>query len=562
MGFFENVFWLLKRTFIFVMVFSCIMNALMMTVPLYMLQVYDRVFASSSLDTLFYLTLIAIAALVILSVFEKIRSLILVATSNWLDNQLSPEALKRSGDELISGNVYPHQVLRDITQVRQFLCGQGMMALMDAPWAPIYLIVIYMLHPVLGFISTIGAIVLFLLAVFNEIATRQPLQKANELSQQSQFQINMTLRNAETIQAMGMMPRLIDKWFSQNADALNYQSIASARSSTIISVTKFLRLAIQVIMLGAGAYLVIHNHVTGGIMIAATIILSRALAPVEQAIGTWTQLTQSRSAYERLKEYFKQSQNREQSLSLPRPAGYLHVQQLTYSIPGANNYLLQKIDFKLQPGEILVILGPSASGKTSLSRLIVGALKPTEGSVRLDGADVFTWQREDFGQHIGYLPQSIELFPGTVKENIARMQNGSDEEIIKAAQKAFVHQMILKFPQGYETELKDAGARLSGGQRQRLALARALYGNPSLLVLDEPNASLDVEGEENLIKTLLAEKEAKKTIILISHKPSVLQIADKVLILKEGKIELFGTREEVVQRIRSAQKANAPQTSG
>lgn len=550
MNLLEHVLIKIKKAFLWVFIFSFILNALMMVVPLYMLQIYDRVFSSYSLDTLVFLTIITIFALIILASIEKIRSLLFINIGNWFENKLSPEALLRSVDQLIQGNIYPHQVLRDISSMRQFLGGTAMIALMDAPWVPIYLAVIYLFDPILGFIATCGAAILLILAVLNEYLTRDLLAKANEINRNNQFKIELTLKNAESIQAMGMIKNIIKAWFKENSSMMELQSSASFRSSTLVSVTKFFRFLIQVVMLGSGAFLVIHSHISGGVMIAATIILSKALSPVEQSISAWGQFIQCRNAYNRLQDYFINCGIRDQSINLPRPKGALQVQNLTYSLPQMSKPLLNKINFALQPGEILVILGPSASGKSTLARLIVGALKANEGIVRLDGADVFTWPRHQFGEFVGYLPQNIELFPGSIKENIARMADGNDDAIIMATQKTGVHQMILKFPHGYETVLKDAGAHLSGGQKQRIGLARALYNDPCLIVLDEPNASLDLEGENLLIKTLIAEKEAHKTIVLISHKPNVLQIADKILILKDGNQELFGSREEVLEKIK------------
>lgn len=539
-----------KTSFWMVGLFSFFINVLILTVPLYMLQIFDRVFASHSFDTLIFLTLIALIALIVLSVLDKIRSEILVIVSHWLDRKLTPEAIKRSADEILLGREYPLQSTKDITALKQFLCGSGMLAIMDAPWAPVFLIVIFIMSYVLGFIALGGAIILFSLAVINEILTRRMLGKANTKSLINQFHITATLRNAETIQAMGMMNNFVNNWEKDNHDVLEMQTRASRYSSLIVSTSKFIRLALQIIMLGVGAYLVIHNHLTSGVMIAATILLSRALAPVEQAISTWTQMNAAIEAYHRLKEYLGKPSHRFDSIKLPKPKGQLICTEVSFIPPGTQKPIVSRINLQFSPGEITVVLGASTSGKTTLARLLVGVWKPSSGNVRLDGADVFTWDREDFGRYVGYLPQNVELFPGTVKQNIGRMSDAAvDEEVIKAAQLAGIHEMILQLPRGYGTSLDDAGHRLSGGQRQRIALARALYGNPSLIILDEPNASLDAAGEEALTQVLKLKKQEAATVIVISHRPNLIELADRLLIMQNGQVMLFGPKDAVLARL-------------
>lgn len=542
-----------RKAFLYVAVFSCFVNMLTLTVSLYMLQIFDRVLASRSYDTLIYLTVIAIFALGILAILDALRSRILVFLSHWLDNKLSPEALQRSVDNLLQGETYAPQSLRDIAQIRGFLTSPGMTALLDSPWVPFYLFVIFILNPFLGLMATVGAILLIILAIINEKSTRDILTAANAAGLKSQYHINVTLRNSETIQAMGMLPDIIDRWFVANEKVLALQALANKRSGIILSVSKFLRFTIQVLMLGLGAYFVVTNRLTSGSMIAASIILSRALAPIEQAIGVWNQFTNTRSAYNRLENYFERPLHRSGEISLPRPKGQLSVENVSLIPPGSQSIVLKNISFELQAGEMLAIIGPSAAGKTSLARLLVGAWAPSGGHVRLDSSDVYSWNRVEFGQYIGYLPQSIELFTGTIKENIGRMRTASDDEIIQASQMAGAHDMILHLPDGYDTVITESGSSLSGGQRQRVALARAMFGNPAMVVLDEPNSNLDTEGEEALLQALNKARALGTTVIFITHRPNIVAITDKILVLQQGSIQLYGPKAAVFAKLQEIQ---------
>ncbi len=542
-----------KKAFIYVAVFSCFVNILMLTVSIYMLQIFDRVFASHSHDTLIYLTVIAVFALAILSVLDFLRTRILLFISHWLDNKLSPEALHRSVDDLLKGQTYAPQSLRDIATIRGFLAGYGMLAILDAPWVPIYLFVIFLLHPYLGILGTIGAIILFTLAIINERTTRELVTEGNTNAMKAQYQISATLRNAESIQAMGMLPSIIKRWFGENQKLLTVQALANKRSGLILACSKFFRFTIQIFVLGLGAYLVVDNQLTSGSMIAASIILSRALAPIEQAISVWNQFLNARLAYKRLDDYFEKPLHRTGEISLPKPKGHVTVENVGYvppGLPGMQRYILRNILFEIKPGETLAIIGPSAAGKTSLARLLVGAWAPTVGNVRLDGADIYAWERSEVGQFIGYLPQSVELFSGTVKANIARLKDASDEEVIKAGMEAGVHEMVLHLPDGYDTVINESMQNLSAGQRQRIGLARALFGDPPYIVLDEPNSNLDADGERALINALLRAKQRGATVVFIAHRPGIVKIADKVLVLREGVMQIFGPAEEVLAKLK------------
>lgn len=530
-------------------VFSFFINILMLTTSIYMLQVYDRVLASRSIDTLIYLTLAALVALMTLALLDIARSRVLVHVSHWLDNVLSPEALQRSADEILRGHRYGAQSLRDIATLRQFISGSGIFSLFDAPWVPIYLLAILYLSPSLCLLATVGAIALFALGVVNEVLTRHMLAEANAKAIAAQYYVDASLRNAEVIQAMGMMPNIIEHWDSKNAAVLHLQAVASNRAGAILAVTKFLRLALQILMLALGAYLVIHNELTGGGMIAGTILLSRALAPVEQGIGVWKQMLAARLAYHRLQKHFASPGRPESKIKLPTPKGALTIDNIMYQLVNTDHPILSHISMQVSPGEMIAVIGPSGAGKSTLARLITGALKATGGDIRLDGVDVYAWERSDFGRHVGYVPQDIELFSGTVKDNIARMGVIDDAAVIAAAQLAEVHDVILKLPKGYDTRIGSDSFVLSGGQRQRIALARAIYKMPALLVLDEPNSNLDSEGEHALLRTLQTMRKHGTTQIIISHKPSIVKHVDRILFIIDGKIKLSGPREQVLAEL-------------
>ncbi len=533
-------------------VVSLFINVLVLTYPLYMLQVYGRVLTSRSEETLLYLTLAAVGAILVLAALDFVRSHILLRVSGWVENSLGPEALSRSISGMLQSRSYGVQALRDISQVRQFIASPAIFSLFDAPWVPIYLLVLFMLHPTLGAFGVVSAVILFTLAVANELVTRKPLKAASEQGVKAMRKTAAVVRNAEVIEAMGLMPAITHRWFQDNNASLMLQTQASDRSGIVMSISKFFRLAVQVVVLGAGAYLVLYQELTPGGMIAASIILGRALQPVEQAIGTWKSLTSARTAYARFRTLMEQEQRRKTDMPLPRPKGNLSIEQVIFIPPGAQNPVLKGVSLSVGAGEILAIVGPSAAGKSTLARLIVGAWQPTKGAVRLDGADVYAWDRVDFGRHVGYLPQGVELFEGTIEENIARMNEGESEAVVEAAKLAGVHEMVLRLPDGYRTEIGEDGGMLSGGQRQRIALARALFGRPRLIVLDEPNASLDTEGEEALLRAMVAAKSDGCTVVAIVHRPSLVSRADKVLFLRDGVAELFGPRDEVLPKLTRA----------
>ncbi len=538
-----------RGAFVAVALFSLIVNLLMLTVPLYMLQVFDRVLSSRSEETLIMLTIVAAGAFVLLAAIDIVRSRVLLRASTRLELELGGEALTAAISGAVHGGGHSAQALRDVNQLRSFLTGSGVLALFDAPWTPVFIAVIYLFHPLLGAIALGGAVLLFVLAVVNDFATRKALISANTASLAALNKAQAGIRNADVVEAMGMAPGVLKHWSADNIKALELQLRASRRSGNITSVAKALRLMVQIAMLGTGAYLVIYQELTPGVMIAGVLLMARALAPVERAIGVWRSLIAARVAYGRLNEVLAAWPRRDSAMELPRPEGQLAVERLVYYPPEGSKAILKGISFDLAPGEVLGVVGPTAAGKSTLAKLLVGSWQPTAGKVRLDGADVYSWNRTSFGQHVGYLPQDVELFSGSVRDNIARLGDADPEVIIAAARLAGVHDMVLRLPSGYETEIGEGGEFLSGGQRQRIALARAMLGQPCLLVLDEPNANLDTDGEKDLLAALSEAKTAGITIVIITHRRSILQVVDKMLVLNNGAMEAFGPRAEIVKRL-------------
>jgi ATP-binding cassette subfamily B protein/ATP-binding cassette subfamily C protein len=543
----------LKKGFLVVIAFSAGVNILMLATPLYMLQVYDRVLTSRSLDTLLWLSIVVIVALLTMAFLEGARTSLMVRLNNWLEKHLSGPLLTSSVfGHLRLGAESSVQGLRDLATFKNFFTGPGIFPVMDMPWTPIYIAVIFMLHPVLGWVSIGGAILLFLIAIFNELSTRKLLQQAGAENIKALNQASSAVRNADAIEAMGFLPNLINRWNKISDESIKSQSQASHRSAVFTSMSKFFRLALQTAMLGGGAYYTVAGEMTAGGMIAASILMGRAVAPIDQAINSWKAAVSARSAYARIKTMLSKTPLRGLAMPMPAPTGKLSIEKLTFSFPGTREMLLRGISFELEPGDLLGLIGPSGAGKTTLSRLILGNLEPMQGHARLDGMDMATWEPEDRGRYVGYLPQDVELFSGTIKDNIARMGEVDPEMVIEAAELAGVHELISRMPHGYDTEIGEGGKSLSGGERQRIALARALYANPKLIVLDEPNASLDANGEQLLFNTLMTLKAKSVTQVVISHRRGLLQQADKILVLNNGGIQAFGPRDEVLKQMEQA----------
>jgi ATP-binding cassette subfamily C protein/ATP-binding cassette subfamily C protein EexD len=529
--------------------FSGVVNLLQLTVSLYMMQVFDRVLSTRSLDTLYYLTLIACFALLVMAALDGLRSQIMQRIASWVEGKAAPEAFLRAIESQLRGRPYRMEALRDLAVCRGWLGSPAALTLFDVPWVPIFLAVIFLLHPTLGWIALGGALVLFLLTLANEWATGALLRQASSAAMASQRRADSLVRNAEVIDSMGMGPAVLQRWREGLSASLPPQERASDRAAFLLAATRFFRLAIQVAVLGVGALLVLEQQLTAGASIAASILMGRALAPVEQMIGGWKGLVQARQAYRRLLGFLALPRIRPAGMALPEPSGRVAAERVTFGFPGQPVAIIKGVSFNLAAGESLAVIGPSAAGKTTLIRLLIGTLQPSAGTVRLDGADVFTWMREDFGRYVGYLPQDVELFDGTVMRNISRMRESDPEAVFEAARTAGCHEMILRLPQGYDTEIGDGGQHLSGGQRQLIGLARAMFGSPKLVVLDEPNSNLDGDAEQALIRGLERLKARGCTVILVSHRPTLVQGVDKVLLMRDGAVEAFGPRAEVLKRL-------------
>lgn len=538
-----------KRTLWYAALFSFAINILTLLLPIYSLQVLDRVISSRSIETLTMLTLIVVVGFIFYGIFMAIRASMLNGITEWLDYSLAPHLIYQSISRSALGIVSPAGAyLRDLAAVKNFISGPGVTTMMDAPWSLIFIFVIYMISPILGMVTVAGIAILLAFGVINEYATRKPIKQSIGLSSRSQTLADIACRNAEAIESMGMMKNVIAHWRESHMASAEAQMIGSHRANIVQSISRVLRMMVQVAVTGVGAYLALQNQMSVGGMIASSILVGRAMAPFENAIALWKSWISARDAYSRLNESIQAAQLLERgTLPLPAPEGRVTVETLIFT-PPRSTPIIKGISFGIEPGESLGIIGPSAAGKSTLAKLIIGLLPPTHGTVRLDGMETFKWNRENFGKYVGYLPQNVDLFPGTIKDNIARMdKNATMEDVIQAAQRAHVHDLILRLPNGYETECGMGNLGLSPGQRQRIGLARALYGSPSFVVLDEPNLNLDGDGERALIEALAELKRQRITYILVAHRPTIVSTVDKLLVMKGGLIERFGPREEILK---------------
>ncbi|SMX24691.1 type I secretion system permease/ATPase [Boseongicola aestuarii] len=541
-------------------IFSCLVNMLLLVTAIYMLQVYDRVLSSGSLATLAWLTVIALIAVVAYGLLEQARRLILSRTASYIESELNAPTLRGAMDLNREGKVPPASV-RDVADLRNYFRSDAALSFLDAPWSVIFLAFIWLLHPILGLIATLGAITLFAATLLNDVLTRARQREAAGAVHAANETAVRLVDAGETISTLGMAPAIFSRWREQQNRAHAEQQELGEKTTTILSLTRSLRMGLQIAVLGMGAYLVLGAEITAGAMIAASIITGRALAPIDRLTSSWNRFVLARSAKKKLKALFEEVAKTPDRLQLPRPKGILSVENINFIAPGTSKPILHSIDFSLErPGTCCAVIGPSGAGKSTLCRMLVGMWKPSGGQVRLDGADVFTWDPDRLGPYIGYLPQTVELFPGTIAENIARFGDADSEAIIGAARLAGVHEMILKQPDGYETQVGFAGDRLSLGQRQRIGLARAVYGMPSFVVLDEPNSNLDSAGDAALLSTLSALTENGTTTVIVSHRAEVLKGASKVLALRDGTIGSFGDRDEVLKPVTSAKKTS-PQTA-
>ncbi|MBT6204039.1 MAG: type I secretion system permease/ATPase [Rhodospirillaceae bacterium] len=543
--------------------FSAAINLLLLIPIIYMLQVYDRVLSSGSLSTLAMLTILMVCLLLAMGGFDWVRSNIMIAASNRLESMLRPRVadatFKRA---LLSGGRASHsQPLNDLAQLRQYMTGPGLFAFFDTPWVPIYILLMFLFHFYFGMVALISVVVMLGLTYWNERASNEKLQEANKLNGAVVASVNGNLRNAEVIAAMGMADNIDARHQARADEVMDLQSQASQRSSIIGSVSKCFRMIMQSSTLGLGALLALGQDISPGMVIAGALLLGRAMAPIDQLVASWRGFSVARAQYARLGELLEAVPADPASMSLPAPEGRLSAEQVVVVPPGATDPVVKGVTIDLLPGEALGIVGPSASGKSSLARALLGIWPVRGGSVRLDGADTSSWDRHELGPHIGYLPQDIELFAGTVAENICRFGETDAEMVVEAAEMAGVHDLILHLPQGYDTAIGEAGSILSGGQKQRIALARAVYGTPRFVVLDEPNSNLDDQGERELVEAVLRLKAANASVVVISHRTLILQTVDKMLVLRDGLQLEYGPRDEVLGKLTKASPAKLPSGS-
>ena len=549
-----------KGSFISVGIFSFFVNALMLVPTFYMLQVYGRVMTSGSIPTLVMLTIIMTLLVATMGALELVRSRIMVRVSTQLDVLLSRSVYRASFKRALDsgGMDASAQPLNDLTSLRQFMTGNGLFAFFDAPWLPIYIAVMFMFHPWYGWVAIGSAIILLILAALNEKMTGKALAEANKENLGASLYTSKNLRNAEVIESMGMLNTLIHRWSGRQKNVLMLQSVASDKGGAIAAISKTFRMLIQSLILGLGAYLAINHEISAGLVIAGSVLLGRALAPIDLIIGSWKGFISARSQYNRLNEILDKQKAEPDRMSLPAPEGHVNVENIIVSPPGSRTPVIKGISFTVPAGMVVGVIGPSASGKSTLARALLGIWVPQHGVVRLDGADISSWDKSELGPHIGYLPQDIELFEGSISENIARFSEVDAEKVVLAAKTAGVHEMILQLADGYDTVIGSDGANLSGGQRQRIGLARAIYGTPKLIILDEPNSNLDEVGEKALALAIQQLKAAGSTVFVITHRTNILTQLDRLLVMNNGTISMYGPREQVMAELskQHAQKAS------
>ncbi|ANQ28565.1 type I secretion system permease/ATPase [Vibrio natriegens] len=542
--------------------FSLFINLLILSIPLYMLQVYNRVLSSYSIDTLVLLTVIVVAALFTMSIVDIARAQVSKSFGYWMDTKLSVFMLKRSIQyQSHTGTSFTSQVLRDIQNIKGFLSSQAPYPLLDAPWSPLFILFVYLLHPLLGHIALVGSIVLLGLGILNEVLARKVIQESEVKALSQINDAELATQNSNSILAMGMMNAFLEKWQSRMTQVNSLEENVAGKTIYISNLSKFVRSTLQVSLLGGGAWLVIQHEITAGAMIASSILMSRALAPMEQAIGTWRGAMSARNSYQRLKDIDAVIKLDESDMPLPKPQGNYELIGLTYRHFGATEPVLSAVSLSIPAGVSVGLIGPSGTGKSTLARLMLGNIKPSAGKVTLDGMEVSTWAAEDRGAHFGYLAQEVELFPGTIRENIARFKDEDPAKVIRAAQLAGCHELILKKNKGYDFVIGERGRGLSGGERQRIALARAIYGEPSIVVFDEANANLDGEGEAAFQRLIAHLKQQGTSIIVIAHNASTLRQMDRLLYLSDGRVKLYGARDEVLKRLMGKDKTDIPRVT-
>jgi PrtD family type I secretion system ABC transporter len=553
-----------KIAFTIVFLFSFGSNVLTLIASVYVLQVLDRVLGSGNLKTLLMLTLLVGSIHLTFTFIQVARSFTLIKVGEWLDDRISPKLFAHAIEgSAIKQSMGASQSMREFSHIRSFLTSYGINSLFDAPWAIIYIFVAFLIHPFLGWLTVFGCLLMLFMAFLNAFSVNSSLSKSGEFNIKSMYMADIATRNAETVQAMGLMNNVRSRWSELNDKSMGMQSVASYRNGIIANSTKYFRTMLSVSMTALGAYLVVTTggqDMTAGKMIMGSIITGKALGPFDQAIEVWKQVSSAYKSYNKINSSFERATVRREGMSIPNPAGRLSAENVFFAPPASKpgeqpKYTLKGLNFVLEPGKSLAIIGPSGAGKSTLARLLVGTWKPTAGHIRLDNADVFNWNREDFGKHVGYLSQGVELFIGSIKENIGRLDKNADpKKIIEAAKITSAHEMVSRFPHGYETDIGLAGNLLSGGQRQRVGLARAFYGDPKLVVLDEPNSNLDDKGEKALVEAMMASTKKGNSVVVISHRPSILAFVDMIMVLQDGMIVAYGPKDEVMAKLTQANK--------
>ena len=548
-----------KGGFYSIGLFSAVINLLMLVPAIYMLQVYDRVLASGNTTTLIMLTLMVLGLYILMAALEWVRSYMVIRLGAQMDMHVNQLIYNAAFNANLSGHRQSAaQALKDLTHLRQFATGNAVFALFDAPWFPVYLAVLFLFHPWLGWLALAGALVLIGLAWLNQRLSHRPLEKAGILSIRATQHAEADLRHAEAAEAMGMLQALRTRWLHQHTAFLISQGVASEKTASITALSKGVRMSLQSLMLGLGAWLAVAGDITAGMMIAGSILVGRVLSPLDQVINAWKQWSGARLSYARLNQLMCDYPEQGTGMSLPKPRGAISVENITACVANSRTPVLNNVSFSVAQGEMIGVLGPSGSGKSTLAKVLVAAQSVLAGKVRLDGADMHQWDKTELGPHIGYLPQDVQLFAGSIAENIARFQTATPEEIVEASRLAGVHELILQLPDGYDTQLSETGAGLSGGQKQRIGLARALFRQPALVVLDEPDASLDDAGEKALLRAFKDLKRQQCTLIVITHKPALVNDADKLLVLRQGQLQAFDTPSGIVQAANTASAVKRP----
>lgn len=554
-----SVLWAFRREFMIVGIFSMVANVLMLTPTLYMLQVFDRIMVSQSELTLLTVSLVMMFLLAVMAFAEWSRSRLLIRSGVRLDGMLNTRVFNASFESYLSqSGASPARAFGDLTELRQFLTGQGIFALFDTPWTPIYIGVLFLMHPVLGFVAIGFALIQGALAWWGHRRTVEPALEAMQAQGETTAYLQGKLRNAEALQSMGMVSNLRPHWHSRHQVYLTRATTSQALALRIMAWSKFIRYSQQSLALALGALLVIQGELSPGAMIASNVLISRALSPIDMLVGSLRAYIGARAAYVRLETLLAAHPERDVGLMRVPPKGAVTLRDVVASAPGRDAPILKGINLEAEAGTVTVVLGPSGSGKSTLARVLMGIWPNVAGEVLLDERPLAGWDRMELGPHLGYLPQDIELFEGTIAENIARFSEVDSTKVIAAANGAGLHEMILRFPGGYDTPIGEAGNLLSGGQRQRIGLARAIYGNPSLVVLDEPNANLDDAGDAALLKTVRELKAARKTVFLITHRPGAVAVADRVLFLRDGQVVAYGPTQAVLAALKAAQPAQSP----